>query len=789
VKTRAISSPSRQWLLLAGALLLAGPAWGQSAYLVASGPYWVTNPPTYSCLEACALVFGGVPANYACSTSPSTINHMAYVDGYADSSHCSSPVSETYKLNTFYNCGSFGCAYSAYVQDNCYGTTNYCYNTYCGNGVLDPGEQCDDGNLLNGDCCSSGCQFEPSGNACENDLSPCTRDVCDGAGTCTHSPTPGCDHFTCYRASPVAGSPPFSPVSATLVDQFGNRAVGMTRPQFLCAPTDKSNEDPSAPTHPDHLKSYQIKPAVKATLPPHQVVANQFGTITVDPKKPTHLMVPSAKSLTANPPAPTSPAVDHFECYQVKVAKGTPKFAPIPGVTLQDQFGSLTVSVRKPKRLCTPVDKNGEEPGAETHPVHMMCYQITQTSLPKFSAVTPIYVNNQFGPEVLTASKPAELCVPSFKNGTCGNGVLEPGEQCEPAGGECCDATCHFKGSGTACSSDGNQCTNDVCSGSSAHCTHQNNTASCDDGVFCNGTDTCGNGTCKHSGDPCAAGAECNNICNEATDSCLSPSGTACSSDGNVCTDDVCDGMGMCTHPNNTAPCDDAIFCNGVDVCAGGSCTHPGDPCVGGGECGNVCNEGAGNCFIASGTPCTPDSDPCTDDVCDGAGNCGINTCLFTFSGVLTNTPEASLTGWTLCYSDTYDNSSTTLSDILTACSQAKLLLACRVTGSGTLQVLANAPQADVIFDTDATDTPHDANGVGWYYSNNYSWGFAPQGDPISRTSCDTVASSIGSPGPDPDKRLCWHTGSGNINGGWRCGADDSLNFSTGFERRIYQAP
>src|SRR5206468_5095592 len=34
----------------------------------------------------------------------------------------------------------------------------------CGNGFLDPGEQCDDGNTLAGDCCSPTCQFEPAEN-------------------------------------------------------------------------------------------------------------------------------------------------------------------------------------------------------------------------------------------------------------------------------------------------------------------------------------------------------------------------------------------------------------------------------------------------------------------------------------------------------------------------------------------------------------------------------------------------------------------------------------------------
>src|SRR5262249_6094636 len=61
---------------------------------------------------------------------------------------------------------------------------------------------------------------------------------------------------------------------------------------------------------------------------------------------------------------------------------------------------------------------------------------------------------------------------------------------------------------------------------------------------------------------------------------CCSPTctfdapGTACTSDGNVCTTDQCNGAGVCLHINNTAPCDDGLFCNGADVCSGGVCTH-----------------------------------------------------------------------------------------------------------------------------------------------------------------------------------------------------------------------
>src|SRR5207245_2547445 len=57
----------------------------------------------------------------------------------------------------------------------------------CGNGVLDVGEQCDDGNKLAGDCCSPTCTFEPLGSPC-TDRNPCTDDACNGAGVCLGTP-------------------------------------------------------------------------------------------------------------------------------------------------------------------------------------------------------------------------------------------------------------------------------------------------------------------------------------------------------------------------------------------------------------------------------------------------------------------------------------------------------------------------------------------------------------------------------------------------------------------------
>jgi len=63
----------------------------------------------------------------------------------------------------------------------------------CGNGVVDPDEECDDGNRVDGDCCSNGCRAAPAGRAC-GDGDACTEaDACDGVGTCGAGPEVSCD--------------------------------------------------------------------------------------------------------------------------------------------------------------------------------------------------------------------------------------------------------------------------------------------------------------------------------------------------------------------------------------------------------------------------------------------------------------------------------------------------------------------------------------------------------------------------------------------------------------------
>ncbi|MBW2390036.1 MAG: hypothetical protein JRG89_16625 [Deltaproteobacteria bacterium] len=63
----------------------------------------------------------------------------------------------------------------------------------CGDGDIDPGEQCDDGNRGDGDCCSSTCQFEPASGACDSGDACTSGETCDGGGICGNGSGTNCD--------------------------------------------------------------------------------------------------------------------------------------------------------------------------------------------------------------------------------------------------------------------------------------------------------------------------------------------------------------------------------------------------------------------------------------------------------------------------------------------------------------------------------------------------------------------------------------------------------------------
>ena len=262
-------------------------------------------------------------------------------------------------------------------------------------------------------------------------------------------------------------------------------------------------------------------------------------------------------------------------------------------------------------------------------------------------------------------------------DGNCSESCNEVDDNCanaDPNGSACSDSlfcngadTCASGACGThtgnpcpGADNDGN--CSETCDENADHCAGADlNGSDCNDGIFCNGLDNCLSGVCSlHSGNFCLGpdgDVNCSETCSEPTKSCRGsdPDGSVCD-DALVCNGDdscvagVCNGHSApaCAGPDGDAdcaescsdvgegclsfdpegtPCDDGIFCNGLDMCAAGSCSvHAGDPCSGGdgdGNCSESCNESADTCTA-------PDVNgaPCQDGLfCNGADTCLAGAC------------------------------------------------------------------------------------------------------------------------------------------------------------------
>ena len=290
-----------------------------------------------------------------------------------------------------------------------------------GNGVCDPAETCD-GTAV---ACPPD-TFAPDGTTC-NDNSACTDNDACFRGVCvgTASVDACLDDFLCYK-SKITGGGLFTIIPGVhLVDAFEDVNFDVIRPRHLCLPADKNQEGTVDPV--THLESYSIR-AVRGSprhTPQQNIrVDNQLGFIHVDTIRPDLLLVPTAKSLVSQPPAPDpmSHNVDHYKCYKIRVTRGTPRFPERVIVTATDQFNASlkTVKLKKPRHLCTPVDKNGE--GIKNPTVHLMCYLSSGT--PKTPKHSGVFVTNQFGPGQLDTIRDKELCIPSLTSTSSPSGAF-----------------------------------------------------------------------------------------------------------------------------------------------------------------------------------------------------------------------------------------------------------------------------------------------------------------------------------------------------------------------------
>ena len=113
------------------------------------------------------------------------------------------------------------------------------------------------------------------------------------------------DHFQCYKVKRSKGGAKFTKRTVSVADQFETLTLTVVKPVLLCAPANKNNEDPTAPSHPDHLTCYKTQDGRFPSTT--HVISNQFGSsdqVTLIHRR--ELCVPSLKNPTTTTTTSTS---------------------------------------------------------------------------------------------------------------------------------------------------------------------------------------------------------------------------------------------------------------------------------------------------------------------------------------------------------------------------------------------------------------------------------------------------------------------------------------------------
>jgi hypothetical protein len=121
----------------------------------------------------------------------------------------------------------------------------------------------------------------------------------------------------------------------------------------------------------------------------------------------TTLVSTTTVTTTTLTPTTTTTLPGHFQCYEIKPAAFQART-----VTSQDQFGTTSLPLRYPHRLCAPANKNGEDPDAPADPSHLTGYAL---KAPKFVKIRDQLVRNQFGDLSIDVVRPDLFMVPSAK--------------------------------------------------------------------------------------------------------------------------------------------------------------------------------------------------------------------------------------------------------------------------------------------------------------------------------------------------------------------------------------
>lgn len=489
----------------------------------------------------------------------------------------------------------------------------------CGDGALDVGEQCDDGNTVGGDCCSATCQFEANGSACAPDANQCTNDVCNGIGLCEHpysSIATSCD----------------ADANLCTNDHCNGLGLCVFLSNVICL-------DAVPPCEGGQVCNPGTGACVNQPDAPSGTSCNADGNLcTVDQCNGSGacVFVSNVTCQAASPPCEGGQECNTGTgaCVNQPDAPGGTSCNTDNNLCTIDQcngFGSCTLV----STVSCPGSTGACDAGTSCTPATGAC-----AALPDPPAGSACEDDKNLC--TIEQCDGNGNCIP-FGEVPCTDptGECDAGEGCNPVTGLC--EILVDPPSGSGCEDDGNLCTIEECDGL-GNCVFVGN-------VFCPGPTG-----------PCDGGSVCNSMtgaCDELPDP---PGGTACDADNNQCTIDQCDGFGSCVFVGNVTcqaaipPCEAGEVCDPptgtciaqpdpplstpceadgdlctVDHCNGSgscvflsdvTCQSPVPPC----EAGEVCIPSTGMCQALPDAPfgssCEDDSNLCTIEICNGSGDC-----------------------------------------------------------------------------------------------------------------------------------------------------------------------
>ncbi len=490
-----------------------------------------------------------------------------------------------------------------------------CQAAVCGNGIIEAGEQCDDGNTASGDCCSATCRFEAAGSLCPDGLFCNGEETCDGQGACQAGAPVDCGDGvnctvdSCDEANDVCAN---TPDNANCPDD-GLFCTGqeMCDPALDCV----STGDP-CPAGTVCNETTDICEPVAAcgngVVDPGEQ-CDDGNTLNGDCCSSTCQFEPAGSScadalfcngaetcdgagscaaVSACPPSVDGCVIRNNSCDEANdvcvdlandalcndglFCNGAETCDIVTGlcqagtpVDCSDGVNCTVDSCDEANDVCanTPDNANCPDDG-------LFC-----TGQEICDPVQDCTSTGDPCPAGTVCNETTDICEPSA---ACGNGVVDAGEQCDDGNtldGDCCSSTCVFEPAGSTCA----------------------------DALFCNGAETCdGQGLCQ--------------------------AGTAVDcSDGIGCTVDSCDEINdICVNtPNDNLCPDDGLFCTGQEICdTVQGCISTGDPCPAGtcNEDTNMCNvvsDKTAICHIPKGNPgnahtITVDADAVADHLAHG---------------------------------------------------------------------------------------------------------------------------------------------------------------------------